>query len=307
MKIQPIWRLWRLGLAITVALLIGSTVGLLAVGAEPNTATKWQSRPTPTRTPQYDEANLPKTMVVKLEVRPNGVTLDYGWIIHGYAHIISDGAPELRVQLLDYQNQPLEDYYVWSPLKAYRYDASGRDSSVDRQYADLELVFPFNNRLKTLILSDVDQQKTLIKVDLEQILQNYCLENPDDPECVPDLVVTFEGPEGNQAQIGTLVRIPVTVENKGGDTVEPGILVHMSLMEARPSEPLLAQRFEITIPLQPGDTLTEEMVLAIPDDFPPGEYILEVAVDPENRILELDKDNNTSAIDLTIIPMVIVP
>ncbi len=115
------------------------------------------------------------------------------------------------------------------------------------------------------------------------------------PANLPDLVIRDLSPEVNSVQAGELFFLTFTAENAGSAESGPiDVLVRLSTGEIIATNTLSS--------LSGGGNSLVQLQVAIPASITDTEVTLEVILDPENKIIEENEDNNGQSVQLTVIP-----
>jgi hypothetical protein len=150
-----------------------------------------QQQPIPK--PDYDDPA--KSIVVLLTFRklsPSSVDIDNATLVsvnvspeRARTHA---GDPRLLiVHLLDVNETVVNTFDTWNPLWTFYYDENGKEHLQIEQKANGTIVFPFDQRLALMDLY-TPREKFIIRVNLTQTVQDFCRENPNDPDCRPILL-----------------------------------------------------------------------------------------------------------------------
>lgn len=273
-----------------------------SVGAEP----ALQPTPVPRQPPRLDIEYLPKLALVELEFTPGNVEFNSGYITKGYSSGSEQAPPGLQVQLLDYVGKIIESFNLYNPLIQDRINPDGTHSQSMLSKAEAKINFAFVAIMKTMRLVDTNNAKTLVEIDLEPLFKSYCLENPNDLDCVADLVPFFFHP-GWEIDNPTLspdmgrLTVKVVIQNIGGNVSSRGVPVLVTLStDDRQREVLASRRFRITTALLPGQEYTRDVVFMLRNDIPEGLYWLEANVDPNNEFKDLAHSNNVITVHVMI-------
>lgn len=216
----------------TLALLggIAATTAVAAVAvnmpsgeAEPFSDTDPAAAPIPT----YDYDDPARAFVVEADFGMNGATVTDVGVGMGRSRSHLGDPSLLELRLRSATNAPLAAIDAWDPRWVFEETAGGGERMVIQPGPGM-LITPFDADAESMVVYDVRAGEALTTVDLAPAIREYCLEHPEDAQCVSaDLAVTATGATGTGFSVvgaTTQVEVATTVENLGPDGPVDGVV-----------------------------------------------------------------------------------
>ena len=203
-------------LALAAAVLSGAS-GATSPDTDPATAP----------IPQYDTNDPGKAFVVELEFAASSATLVDAFVStqRSYSHL--GDPPLLQLRLEDEDGNLVRTLSAWDPRWVFDETPSGGEQLVVLPGPGTIFVF-FDSDVGSMVVHDQQVDTTLVTVDLRPAVREFCLAEPDDPECLEaDLAVTATTADGTSFGVvgeTTTLDIAATVENLGRDGPVDGIV-----------------------------------------------------------------------------------
>lgn len=98
--------------------------------------------------------------------------------------------PLLHAQVIDVKDNKIDEFNLWNPLWTSVYNLDGSHSVEVQSTATGRIVLSFVSEASTITIRDIQSSQEEITVDLKPIIHEFCLNNPDDPDCfVSDLEI----------------------------------------------------------------------------------------------------------------------
>jgi len=127
-----------------------------------------------------------KAVIVRLDFDGRDqVSLRSAKVVYEQPHVRIGDPPLLHIRLLDDGGQVLEEFNAWHPLWSFVWE-DGRERRIILQRASGRFVLPFFPFLKTMEVTDVALGRSVISVDLEPTIRDFCRRNSGDPDCPPE-------------------------------------------------------------------------------------------------------------------------
>lgn len=204
--------------------------------------------------PQLDFNDTAKSVVVRLKFINQGeVSVESIGVSQERAHTNVGNPPLLRVQLLNSTGNLVNEFNAWNPLWAFEWEHTGgefptvREKKILLQNASASIIFPFDKRVASMVVSDIPQNREIVSVNLAPTIRQFCEGNPDDADCTDNLtkgksltvkvngtVAQIERPEvfGGAIRIGDNITgsytyDPSTADSSPNDT-RIGVYPHLS-------------------------------------------------------------------------------
>jgi len=112
-------------------------------------------------------------------------------VIFESAHVSSRGAPAhignppiLMIQTFDVDGVLMGEFNSWHPLSIEAENVDGTLSSITLDSGPGTFIVPFEPKLDSLMIVDVEQNEELIFVELAAPIRAFCQDNPDHPNCI---------------------------------------------------------------------------------------------------------------------------
>jgi hypothetical protein len=177
--------------------------------------------PATTPQPQYDYDNDDKSFVVDLQFGASSATLVDATVgtEPPYSHL--GDPPQLQLSLTDADGNPTgESVNSYDPRWSFTEGADGSEELVIHETPGT-LTLPFDADAESLLVRDQQADVDLATVDLAPAVQDFCVDNPTDADCVEaDLTAVSTAVTGDPVGvIGTPSTIDVSavVKNLGPD------------------------------------------------------------------------------------------
>ena len=249
--------------------------------------------------PEYDYDDPGKSFIVNLDFDETSARTVDAFVgpQRAYSHL--GDPPLLELRLRDENGTLVRTLNAWDPRWTFEETPSGGERLIVLPGPGT-IVVEFDADIGSMVVHDLRADRTLVTVDLRPAVREFCLANPDDPQCVEaDLAVT--GTTASGALLSAVgeanpLHLATTVANLGPDgpvdavvrqtvTASPGVTVS-------PTERTLEARgLEVDGPVDvTGDyevTCTE-----------PGLRTLTVdsTIEPERaKVADTDDSNNTDS------------
>ena len=193
-------------------------VGVTAAGQRP--AHTADVDPGTVPLPALDDNDPAKAVVARVDFASRtSATLDQALVSLQRAHTHLGDPPILRLRLNDPDGNLIEQMNAWSPLWVFTRGA--RERLEIQSSGSGSFIVPFSPALSSLTIRDIALARDVITVDLEPAIHNFCVANPNDPDCLEaDLSVDSITPTAPLFAVigkGVTVSVASVVSNKGPD------------------------------------------------------------------------------------------
>lgn len=216
------------GLALAAA--ITTTAMSAASGPQPLAADPGpfsNTDPAAAPIPTYDYDDPSRAFVVEADFGMNGATVTDVSVGMGRSRSHLGDPSLLELRLRSATNAPLGSIDAWDPRWVFEETASGGERMEIRPGPGM-LITPFDADAESMVVYDVQAAQPLTTVDLAPAIRDYCLEHPEDAQCVSaDLAVTATAATGTGFSVvgaTTQVEVATTVENLGPDGPVDGVV-----------------------------------------------------------------------------------
>lgn len=197
--------------AVSGAVAAGPTRG----NAEPFSETNPATAPIP----GYDYDDPSRSFVVEADFGTNGAAVTDVSVGMGRSRSHLGDPSLLELRLRDAGGTVFERIDSWDPRWVFEETAGGERMEI-RPGPGL-LITPFDADAESMVVYDVRAGEPLTTVDLAPAIREYCLDHPEDAQCVEsDLAVTATeatGPDFSVVGATTQVEVAATVANLGPD------------------------------------------------------------------------------------------
>ncbi|MFC8680168.1 hypothetical protein ACFT30_01515 [Microbacterium ureisolvens] len=221
--------------AVAAATALTLTAGAMTGYADPFSDTDPVAAPIP----EYDYDDTARSFVVEADfgattATPTAVVVG---MQRARTHIGDPALLELRLE--GNAGDLVDSIDAWDPRWVFEETETGGERRVIRPGPGI-LTVPFDADAETMVVNDLRAGTTLAEIDLAPAVRQYCLEHPEDAQCVEaDLAVTAIAADGvGFSVVGatTSFEVATEVENLGPDgpvdavveetvTAGPGVIV----------------------------------------------------------------------------------
>lgn len=170
--------------------------------------------------PSYDYDDPSRSFVVEADFGMNGATVTDVSVGMGRSRSHLGDPSLLQLRMRSATDAPLGSIDAWDPRWVFEETAGGGERMDIRPMPGM-LVTPFDADAESMVVYDVRAGHALTTVDLAPAIREYCLDHPEDAQCVSaDLAVTATSAAGTGFSVvgeTTQVEVSTTVENLGPD------------------------------------------------------------------------------------------
>lgn len=165
----------------------------------------------------------PKTILLEFNIKEGKVTLLKKYIVYGIPKGNAIGFNQINVQLLDEQGELLEEFGIMDPrIRIIEENGIMFDDDVDFVVSS-----PVYHNIKSVSLINASTKETLIHVEVQQDVKNFCEEvKYEDPQCQilkyanqvgdnPDFFISID-PKKVNAKQGDIINYRIKVTTKDG-------------------------------------------------------------------------------------------
>ena len=165
--------------------------------------------------PEFDYGDQSKTMVVCLEfVEDGSVSFLSSEVVIGPPRARFADPPMLRVQVFDDTGNPVETFNAWDPRLVETFDIVSGYGGELLPRATGRFIFPFAPNLKAVQVVDIPRNRAFRPFDVRSGIRTFCEQNPQDSDCVSDLVIT-KTDSVDPAVAGETLDYTIVVTNNG--------------------------------------------------------------------------------------------
>lgn len=170
--------------------------------------------------PTYDYDDPSRSFVVEADFGMSGATVNDVSVGMGRSRSHLGDPSLLELRLRSATDAPLGSIDAWDPRWVFEETAGGGERMEVRPGPGM-LITPFDADAESMVVYDVRAGQPLTTVDLAPAIREYCLDHPEDAQCVSaDLAVTATGASGTGFSVvgaTTQMEVATTVENLGPD------------------------------------------------------------------------------------------
>ncbi len=224
---------FRPTLALVGALAAGTFA--LASGATSSATVVDDTDPATAPQPQYDYGDPSKSFLVDLQFGAASATLLKATVggERAYSHL--GDPPLLRVSLTDDEGAAAGAVNAWDPRWTLD-ETPGHGERLIVRPGPGTMVVPFDGDVATMLVHDQQAGVDLATVDLRPAVHAFCVDNPDDPECVEaDLAVTATTATGDPLGVvgqAVVVTVEAAIANLGPDGPVDGDVTQTAVASA---------------------------------------------------------------------------
>ncbi len=135
--------------------------------------------------PEFDFDDPARAMVVTVFFNSElDVIFESAQVTSGPAPAHIGNPPMLMIQTFDVDGVLMGEFFSWHPLFVEEENEEGTFSIVDLDSGPGTFIVPFEPKLDSLMIVDVEQNEELIFVELAAPIRAFCQDNPDHSNCI---------------------------------------------------------------------------------------------------------------------------